>query len=143
MWKRRIRSIDREIAPDEIFLDAANQEGFDQSRLEGRIEQPLARSTFFVLGSVLGLGFLVLAAQAWNLQINQGTAYAAQSERNSLSQETIFAKRGVIFDREGGPLVTNETTEADCAFSDKEAMVSAFKQSWPVFGYFGMQLQDA
>lgn len=101
------RRRDPEIAPDEIFLDAANTAGFDRGRFEGRIERPLARSTYTFLGGTLGLLFLVLLAQAWNLEVRQGSEFALKSERNSLESTTLFAERGIITDRNGVPLVTN------------------------------------
>jgi penicillin-binding protein 2 len=45
--------------------------------------------------------------QAWNLQVRQGTVYAAQSERNSLSSQVIFANRGIVTDRYGEVLIGN------------------------------------
>jgi penicillin-binding protein 2 len=107
-WRNRKR--DPEIAPDEIFLDSLNPSDFDTGRLEGRLERPLGRPTFAFLGSVLGLIFVALVLQAGNLQIVQGDAYAAQSTRNSLDRETLFARRGIIEDMHGVPLVENETT---------------------------------
>lgn len=110
-WRRGLlRRRDPEIAPDEIFLDAANTGAFDRDQFEGRLERPLSQSTFSVLGSVLALLFVVLLAQAWNLEVWQGTAFAARSAQNSLEQQTLFPERGVIFDQHGVPLVTNEST---------------------------------
>lgn len=101
----------REIAPDEIFLDASNLPDFDQGRLEGRLEQPIARRTFVLLGGSVCLILVALIAQAANLQLMQGTVFAEQSERNRLRPEVIFAERGAIIDRTGVPLVYNESTE--------------------------------
>lgn len=108
--KRRMRPV-REIAPDEIFLDASNLPDFDQGRLEGKLEKPIARRTFALLGGSVCLVILVLIAQAANLQIMQGEVFAKQSERNRLRPEVIFAERGAIVDRNGTPLVYNEATE--------------------------------
>src|SRR3989344_5312647 len=106
-WSRGGRH-DPEIAPDEIFLDATNTPSFDQARFEGRLERPLGRSTLAILGGVLGVVFLILLGQLWNLQIYQGAAYAAESTHNSLSSHVLFADRGIITDRSGVALVTNE-----------------------------------
>ncbi|MBU0801706.1 MAG: hypothetical protein KKA05_11990, partial [Alphaproteobacteria bacterium] len=100
-----------EIAPDEIFLDSSNLPHFDQNRLEGRLEKPIPASTYFGLFVFVGLVFFGLVAQAANLQITKGEAYAAQSERNRLRPEVLFAERGAIVDRNGVPLVSNEATE--------------------------------
>lgn len=100
-----------ELAPDEIFLDSSNLPDFNQSRLEGRLERPLARGTFAGMMLVCALSFVTLVAQAANLQIREGDRYSAQSERNRLRPEVLFAERGAIVDRNGVPLVTNEESE--------------------------------
>lgn len=107
--KGRMR--DREIAPDEIFLDSSNLPDFDQSGLEGRLEKPIARSTYAGMLLMCALIFTALVAQAANLQIMQGETFASQSERNRLRPEVLFAERGAIVDRNGTPLVSNEATE--------------------------------
>ncbi|OGG68301.1 hypothetical protein A3C95_02400 [Candidatus Kaiserbacteria bacterium RIFCSPHIGHO2_02_FULL_56_30] len=108
MW-RRPRPRDPEIAPDEIFLDAANTPSFDRARFEGRLERPLGETAFAFLSIALVFVFILLLGQAWNLQVRQGSAYATQSERNSLSSQVIFTNRGVITDVNGVVLVGNET----------------------------------
>lgn len=107
--RRRYR--EREIAPDEIFLDASNIPDFDSGRLEGRLEAPLSRRAYVWLGGSIALMLLILGGQAWNLQVIKGTVYAAQSERNSLRPVTLFAPRGAIVDRYGIPLAENHITE--------------------------------
>ncbi len=108
MWfKRRRRTFDFELAPDEIFLDASNQPDFDQNQLEGRLEKPIGRRSFLGIGVVIGLVFFALVAQAANLEIRKGATLAAQSERNRLRPDVLFAQRGAILDRNGTPLVSN------------------------------------
>ncbi len=109
-WFRR-QAREHEIAPDEIFLDSSNLPDFNQNRLEGRLERPISRTAFAGILVVTGLVFVVLVAQTGNLQLVQGESYARQSERNRLSPEILFAKRGAIVDRTGAPLVANEVTE--------------------------------
>lgn len=106
-WQRRRRR-QHLIDPDEIFLDASNPSGFDQSRMEGRLERPIAPNTLLAAGGVIGLLLLVVIVQAANLQIVQGSAYADRSERNRLRPQVVFAERGAIVDRNGVPLVFNE-----------------------------------
>jgi penicillin-binding protein 2 len=105
-WLRR-RMRDLEIAPDEIFLDSSNKAEFNRSRFEGRLEQPLSQKTFFWLTAVLTLLIGVLAVRAWNLEVTNGAAYAAESAHNSLEVVTLFAPRGVITDRNGVVLAEN------------------------------------
>lgn len=83
--------------------------------MEGRLERPLARSSFVFIASALTLLFLALVIGSWNLQVRQGTVYAAESERNSLESTTLFAERGIIQDRNGVPLATNESTSTSFA----------------------------
>ncbi len=108
-YRRHRRKL--ELNPDDIFLDSSNLSGFDQSRLEGRLERPVNQRTFATIGLAIMLAFTLLAAQAANLQIVQGTAYAERSERNRLRPEVVFAERGAIVDRNGTALVYNEQGE--------------------------------
>jgi penicillin-binding protein 2 len=105
---KRSRFRNHEIAPEEIFLDAENRADFDQDRFEGRLERPLSRSSFVLTASGLGLLLLVLLGGAWNLQVRQGTALAAQSAKNSLESTTLFAQRGTIVDDTGAVLAENQ-----------------------------------
>lgn len=54
--------------------------------------------------------FIVLAvyvAQLWYLQVIKGPYYRIRSENNRIRTETIRSPRGIIFDRNGVPLVEN------------------------------------
>lgn len=108
-WIRKRRY--HELNPDEIFLDASNLSGFDQSRLEGRLERPIAPRALAATGGVIGLLLLAIITQAAHLQIVQGESYAERSERNRLRPQVVFAERGAIVDRNGEPLVYNEQGE--------------------------------
>jgi penicillin-binding protein 2 len=99
---------DREISPDEIFLDSSNLPNFNQGTLEGRLEKPIARGSYIGIGIVVVLVFTGLFAQAAHLQIGLGAKYAARSQLNLLRPAVLFAERGAILDRNGTPLVTNE-----------------------------------
>lgn len=105
-FKRRRRGL--ELNPDDIFLDASNPSGFDQSRLEGRLEKPVSQGTFAGIGLAILLMFTALVVQAANLQVRQGHEYAERSERNRLRPQVLFAERGAIVDRNGEALVYNE-----------------------------------
>lgn len=109
--KKRRRKADRELNPDDIFLDSSNLPDFDAARLEGRLERPVSRASFFGLAGATVLLFLVLFVQAGNLELVKGSTYAAQSEKNRLRPEVIFAERGAVTDRNGVPLAWNEAGE--------------------------------
>jgi penicillin-binding protein 2 len=111
MWRRRRKYRDHELAPDEIFLDSSNQPDFNTGQLEGRLERPLSRASFYGIGIAILLAFLTLAAQAANLELVKGAQYALQSERNRLRPQVIFAERGAVLDRNGVPLISNREEE--------------------------------
>lgn len=112
-WPFRRRRTHKELDPDEIFLDASNLPEFDQERLEGRLERPVERGAHIGLLSICGILFLILFAQAFSLEVLKGDAYAAQSERNRLRPEVLFASRGALTDRQGVMLAGNESTDEE------------------------------
>lgn len=96
-----------EIAPDEVLLDSSNLPNFDKDQFEGRLEVPLAQRSFIFLafvGVFIFVGFIVRAA---TLQIIHGVEYADRAQNNQLSEKTVFADRGIIFDRNGVVLAGN------------------------------------
>jgi len=101
------RRPDPEIAPDEIFLDASNASALDRAQFEGRLEKPLPRGLFVSLASTLGILFVILVVRSGNLQLVNGTTFAAQSAHNSLQAVTLFAPRGAITDMNGVVLAEN------------------------------------
>lgn len=96
-----------ELDPDEIFLDSSNLPDFDHARLEGRLEKPISDGSYVGLSVSVALLFLILFGKAVAVGIIGGEAYAAQSERNRLRPEVIFAERGAIVDRNGEVLASN------------------------------------
>jgi len=60
----------------------------------------------FLMGLLLFV-VLVYLFRLWHLQILQGSRYRYQSENNRIRLENISAPRGLIFDRNGVPLVEN------------------------------------
>lgn len=133
--------IDPEIAPDEIFLDATNTPSFDQGRFEGRLERPLGHTVYLFMGGVLVLALLTIVSQSLNLQILQGSAYAAQSERNSLSTHAILARRGVVMDTNGVLLVQNkENTESSSRVVDRVYRVPGYGA---LLGYVSYPKKDS
>lgn len=95
------------IDPDEIFLDSQNLPNFDTNQFEGRIEKPIGRRVFsFMMFFIIFVG-VVFSYKIWDLQVVQGEKFRIRSENNSLKQTVIIADRGVIYDRNGIPLVWN------------------------------------
>lgn len=107
LWWKRKKRLYSDIAPDEIFLDAANLPDFDQNQFEGRIEKPIRSRTLLILGlSFFIIGSLYIYRIGY-LQIAKGEEYLKRSENNRLHHEIVFSERGIISDRNGVPLASN------------------------------------
>ncbi len=70
-------------------------------------ESSLFGRQYLLLTAVLVLVLLVYVLRLWHLQILEGPRYRYQSENNRIRLEDIPAPRGIIFDRNGIPLVEN------------------------------------
>jgi penicillin-binding protein 2 len=93
------------LEPEEILLDpiaAKSKEPF--SRLELAVPRLYSRIVFFV-ASLMLLTFLSLS---FYYQFVRGSTYSRLSEDNRLRLLITQAPRGIIYDRYGKPLVTNE-----------------------------------
>ncbi len=62
---------------------------------------------FEILGVLFALVFLVLMSRAAWLQIYEGDYYKGQADGNRIRLTPIMAPRGLFYDRNGVPLVTN------------------------------------
>lgn len=102
--KKRVR----DIAPDEIFLDASNLPGHESARLEGRVVPALSRCAALAVGAAFTLVALIFVGRAFSLEILNGNTYAEISRENTLEHTLLFAARGVISDRKGTELAWNE-----------------------------------
>lgn len=96
-----------EIEPDEIFLDSSNLPKFNTHQFEGRIVSPISRRSIILLAVFFSLAFIGIAGKVWSLQIANGAKYSERSENNRLRHITIFAPRGVVYDRSGKELAWN------------------------------------
>ncbi|PIU99816.1 MAG: hypothetical protein CO056_01370 [Candidatus Tagabacteria bacterium CG_4_9_14_0_2_um_filter_41_11] len=99
----------RTLDPDEIFADSQNIPGFDKYQFEGRLEKPIAKSTFTSINfCFLFLGGLLLS-QIIYLEIVKGEIYVSKSETNYLRALSIPSTRGIIYDRNGKELAWNDS----------------------------------
>jgi penicillin-binding protein 2 len=105
------RKINKEIDPDEIFLDSQNLPQFDIQQFEGRLDKPISKLSLIILFSFFTIILLVYGGKIWNLQIVNGELYNNRSENNRLRRTPIFAARGVIYDRNGSELAWNSPSE--------------------------------
>jgi len=64
------------------------------------------RQYLLLMGMML-LILLIYLLRLWHLQVLQGAKYRYQSENNRIRLEDIPSPRGIIFDRNGTPLVEN------------------------------------
>lgn len=98
---------DREIDPDEIFLDSANLSDFDLPSFEGRMEKPIGPGVAQAIGAFFLMVLVVFAARVFYLNIWRGLEYRERSEQNHLRYSPVFAERGAILDRHGVELASN------------------------------------
>lgn len=74
---------------------------------EGRLDLPRSRARFIAFALVVALILSVLGARLFHLQVVRGEEFAAQATRARTVEIPIRAPRGLVFDREGRPLVVN------------------------------------
>lgn len=114
-WRRgkiRYEKREKDIAPDEIFIDSENLPNFDTFQFEGRLEKPISRRSIFILSGVIFLVIFIFVSRIWSLQVQKGDFYFAKSENNRLRSSLVFAKRGIIYDKNEIKLAWNvENTE--------------------------------
>ena len=113
------RKFNKDIEPDEIFMDSHNMPAFDTQQFEGRIETSISKKSLIFLGGFFVLIFFIFTFKLNSLQIKKGEAYYKISERNSLNGEIIFADRGIIYDRNGVELAWNEEKEEEGTFGKR------------------------
>ncbi|HXR26755.1 MAG TPA: penicillin-binding protein 2, partial [Candidatus Baltobacteraceae bacterium] len=80
--------------------------------LENRHPHGSLLGRFVVFGLVVVLVFSVLAARLFYLQVDQGSYYTGLDDTNRIVSEEIPSTRGLIYDRNGTPLVRNVPTYA-------------------------------
>ncbi|MDO8523574.1 MAG: penicillin-binding transpeptidase domain-containing protein [bacterium] len=106
----RYKKNKRGIEVEEIFLDAKNMPGYHKENLEGRVENPIKSKIFAHLGSVFLVLFFVFLGRAVYLQAITGDALRDRSEKNYLKVSAIVPERGIVYDRNGKPLLENSTS---------------------------------
>lgn len=130
-----------EVSFDEILLDASNLPSFNQGRMEGRLELPLARRNI----AVVGVLFLLIAGlflyKLFELQVVQGATFNNISENNTLDQTTIIAERGVVYDRNGQMLAWNEEDHTG-KYSFPVRAYTDLRGIGQVIGYVSYPLKD-
>ena len=62
---------------------------------------------YMMICAIMLLLMMIYMVRLWHLQVLQGESYRFQSENNRIRMEEISAPRGIIFDRNGVPIVEN------------------------------------
>lgn len=70
-------------------------------------ESAIFARQYIIIGGLVLLVLLLYILRLWHLQVLEGEKYRYQSENNRIRLEDIPAPRGIIFDRNGIPLVEN------------------------------------
>lgn len=97
----------REVAPEDILMDALNVEDFNTDQMEGQLESALSKAPFLIGMGMVVFGIALLLSRAGFLQIAEGEALAKRAEENKVFSVTLPAPRGIIYDEKRNPLVTN------------------------------------
>ena len=77
------------------------------SKLEKRWATIKGAPRTILLGVAILCIFAIFGQRLWYLQFVQGAYYSVQADRRRLRTEIISTNRGIIYDREGTPLVRN------------------------------------
>jgi len=72
-----------------------------------RAESVSSQKQYIPIYAVMLLLMMIYLVRLWHLQVLQGDSYRFQSENNRIRIEDIAAPRGIIFDRNGVPIVEN------------------------------------
>src|SRR5918995_399569 len=74
---------------------------------EGRLDLPRSRARFISFGVAAALLFTVLGGRLFQLQVVSGDQYAAEAAATRTIEVSLRSPRGLVFDREGRPVVVN------------------------------------
>ena len=74
---------------------------------EGRLEAPRSKARYVAFGVAVAIVFGTLAGRLVQLQVAEGASYAARADAARTAEIAIVAPRGLVFDREGRPLIIN------------------------------------
>ncbi len=136
---RRTKKAYWSVDPDEIFLDAKNIPGFNTQQFEGRIEQPIPKSSLYIVGIFFMLIVCVYGYKAFTVSVIHGEAFLKESQENSLAEEPFFAERGIIYDRKGERLAWNAPAIEGEPFSRRVYKTPGFSH---LLGYVGYPAKD-
>jgi penicillin-binding protein 2 len=138
LWKKK----NRELSPDEVFLDATEIPGFMRERMEGVLEKPIGKGAFLTFTITLILFAWVLYGRVVWLQVVRGQELTARSESNYVQTTYIEPPRGIIYDRNGSALVSNLTqTKGDGELTYSRVARHSYAFSH-VLGFIGLLSEE-
>ena len=107
---RKIRNAQNDIELHEIFLDkmAQKKEG-EMGISERKIEVPLLRNVLSGLFFFTVFIAFFLFARTFQLQVTQNDKFVALAEENKFVIQSTQAIRGIIYDKNFNPLVSNQS----------------------------------
>ena len=134
------------IHADEVFMDAQNIPGFNTHKLEGVIEKSISIKTFTVFKIIIVCIGIIFTLRVVYLQIVMGDYYRTRADNNRLDTEYIFAKRGIIYDRNETPLAWNVLPENNTSeITSQEFLKRAYIPNGGfshILGYVGYPTRD-
>lgn len=130
----------REIDPDEIFIDSQNLPQFDTNQFEGRLDTPISQTSLVIVGVLFSIVLVVFLGQSFSLQVKKGEAYLIKSENNRLNHSPLFAPRGILYDRNDKELAWNVPTDDPNVLLRKYADQTGLAH---VLGYIRYPLKDS
>jgi len=106
--KYKVKRFSKEsIEAEEIFLDSKKLKESPESERE-KLEFPIKKGRVYFIYLLVLIFLLILLIRAVDLQIVKGDYWRSLAEGNRLRSYPIKALRGIIYDKNGDPLVSNE-----------------------------------
>jgi penicillin-binding protein 2 len=102
----------KDIDPEDIFIDSRNISKLDGDTFEGRFSKDINISQFLVMMFLVFSIFTVFLYKAYMLQVVNYTNWSDKGASNYLKKNIIFAYRGTILDRNNVPLAWNDSKDS-------------------------------
>lgn len=102
------KNLNREIEPDEIFVDSSNISLLNTQQFEGWLERPISKRIVVLVAILFTIVSAVFLWKLWSLQILMGEKLAKRSENNNLKKISYQPERGAIYDRNEKLLAWND-----------------------------------
>ena len=96
---------------DTILIDSHTRFDFDHSQMEGKLEETISKKSLSYVAFIALVFFVILVGKTAYLQVVKGDEYDKRAARNSFDSIPLFARRGIIEDRTGEVLASNELNE--------------------------------